>query len=120
MGSTPLMRSLGVMVLGLDGSTPLAGAIAGSLVRTLLNANQVWLSGDRQLAIDTTESGDTILGSLPTPRPSCHVRRSRHLPKRPPRKRPGWPKTPGIRAIPNAWRWPIRKVAAGATAPNFW
>jgi hypothetical protein len=31
-GLNPLMRSLGVMVLGLDGSTRLAGAIAGSFV----------------------------------------------------------------------------------------
>jgi hypothetical protein len=31
-GLNPLMRSLGVMVLGLDGSTRFAGAIAGSFV----------------------------------------------------------------------------------------
>ena len=31
-GLNPLMRSLGVMVLGLDGSTRFAGAVAGSFV----------------------------------------------------------------------------------------
>ena len=58
---------------------------------------------------------------LPTnpPRAPCRVRRFRLSPERPPRKRPAWPKTPGIRAIPRAWRWPIPRTAAGATAPKF-
>ena len=33
------------------------------LWRTLLKADQVWLSGDRQRAIDSSESGDTIFGA---------------------------------------------------------
>ncbi|HXQ08363.1 MAG TPA: hypothetical protein VN831_26865, partial [Bradyrhizobium sp.] len=40
-GLNPLMRSLGVMVSGRDGSTPFAGTIVGSLVRTLPKADQV-------------------------------------------------------------------------------
>ena len=53
------------------------------------------------------------------PRSSCRARRCRRSPERPPPRRPAWPKTPGIRAIPNASSLPIPRTAAGATAPNF-
>ena len=46
-------------------------------------------------------------------------RRFRRSPAKPPRKRPAWPKTPGIPGIPSASRWPIPKTAAGVTARNF-
>jgi len=36
-------------------------------LRTFPNADQIQLSGDRQRAIDSSQGGDTIPGSLPTP-----------------------------------------------------
>ena len=39
--------------------------------------------------------------------------------RRPPPRRRAWPRTPGIRAIPNACRSPIPRTAAGAIAPKF-
>ena len=52
-------------------------------------------------------------------RSSCRVRRCRRSPEKPPRRRRAWRKMPGIRAIPNASRWPIPRTAAGATARKF-
>jgi acyl-CoA thioester hydrolase len=89
-------------------------------LRAVMKADLDQLLADRKQPIDKA----VCAAKFPAPvrdlrEISCRARHCRRLPKRPPPRRPAWRKTPGIRAIPNASRWPIPKTVAGATARSF-
>ena len=86
-------------------------------LRALMKADLISLIG----AIGERPSTSAAIAAIdcapdqPT-RPSCRARRFRPSPVRPPRKRPAWPRMPGIRATRCGSRWPIPRTAAGAIA----